>query len=73
MALKFLASLLERLRRMYETYLQMPKLSKSHGVIYLQLINQLESLYTGGSPVWTYELFKQLEDANVLLEDLVCQ
>ena len=34
MALKFSASSSERLRRMYETYLQMPKLSKSHGVIF---------------------------------------
>lgn len=64
MALKFLASLLERLRRMYETYLQMQKLSKSHGVIYLKLINPLLSIFTGESPSLS---FKQLEYANYFL------
>ncbi|KAG0631527.1 hypothetical protein M758_1G260900 [Ceratodon purpureus] len=38
MALRFLVSLLEKLRRMYETYLPMPKLSKSHGVMKVNCI-----------------------------------
>ena len=66
MALRFLASLLEKLRRMYETCLQMLKRSKSHGVVSLKFTTLLIPICTGGSSTLIFEPFKQLEFARVL-------
>jgi hypothetical protein len=67
MALRFLASLLEKLRRMYETYLLMRKLSKSHGVVFLKFTSLLISICTGGSSALIFGLFKQLEFVLITL------